>query len=222
MINLIATAEAAIILIAFRRLLFLGKKQKNTVLNIICAALLGFNIYRYISQSLELGFVRIPVEFSAVSYFLVPLIVLLRIPILRVWAAYSGILAGSGYFLSIAALGDTVYADYTTKSIVFALACHGALLLIGLLIISEKEFSPYSGWVITAGLIYVALHAVILRSRFSGGNGIFIYELLFAFRPIAFFGGGILPFYYLLLFVLIILSFNLFYKLNIKLAKAKK
>lgn len=219
MINLISTAEAAIILFAFRRFSVLNERRKKVILNTVCAALLGFNICRYATQSILSGMIRIPVEFSAVSYFLVPLIVLLKAPKLKVWAAYSGILAGSGYFLSIAVFGDIVYADYKTSSIIYALCCHGALLLIGLIVVSEDKFTPASGWVITLGLVYVSIHALLLRNRFGGGNGIFIYELLFAFRPIKIFGGGILPVYYLLLFALLILSFNLFYKLNLKLIK---
>lgn len=219
MINLIATAEAAIILFAFRRILLLTEKQKKLILTVISAVLLGINVCRYTVQSLDLGYIRIPVEFSAVSYFLVPIIILLRISPLRVWAAYSGVLAGSGYFLWMAAFGNIVYADYKTWSIVISLICHGSLLLCGLLIMSEKRFTPATGWIITLGLIYVSFHAVFLRQRFAGGNGIFIYELLFAFRPIDFFGSGIIPFYYLALFGLVILSFNMFYKLNIKLAK---
>ena len=219
MINLTATAEAAVILLAFRRFLTLDLKKKNLILNLISAALLSFNIYRYISRSIEAGFTRIPVEFSSVAYFLVPLIVLLKIPLLRVWAAYSALLAGSGYFVSIVLLGDRVYSNYKTVSIVTALLCHGALLLIGLLLISEKRFSPYSGWIIAAGLIYITLRTMLLRARFSGGGGIFIYAVIYALRPVKIFGAGIQPVYYLSLICLLILSFNLFYRLNLKLAK---
>ena len=219
MINLISAAEAVIILFTFRRLLHLNEKQKNIILNIISAFLLCFNIFRYAIQSFKTGVMRIPVDFSSVSYFLLPAIVLMRLSALRVWAAYSGVLAGSGYFLFMSIFGDIAYVGYNPSSIVFALLCHGALLICGLLIISEKEFSPFTGWIITIGLIGISLHAFLLRDHFSGGKGIFIYELLFAFRPISFLGRGIIPFYYLLLFALVIISFNLFYRLNVKLAK---
>lgn len=221
MINLISAAEAVTILFTFRRLSVLNEKQKNLVLNIISAFLLCFNIFRYAIQSFKAGEMRIPVDFSAVSYFLVPAIVLMRLGALRVWAAYSGVLAGSGYFLCMTVFGDMAYAGYKPSSVASALLCHGALLICGLLIISEKEFSPFTGWIITIGLIGISLNAFLLRDHFAGGNGIFIYELLFAFRPIAFFGGGIIPFYYVLLFALVILSFNMFYRLNVRLAKQK-
>lgn len=222
MINLISAAEAVTILFTFRRLFFLSKKQKDTILNIICAILLCFNICRYAVQSHTSGKMCIPVEFSAISYFLVPAIVLLRIPPLRVWAAYSGVLAGSGYFLCMSIFGDIAYVGYKPSSVAAALVCHGVLLLCGMLIISEKKFSPSTGWIITIGLIGISLHAFLLREHFAGGNGIFIYELLFAYQPIAFFGSEIIPIYYFLLFVLVILSFNMFYRLNVKLTKKSR
>lgn len=214
MINISAAAEAAFIGYAFRRLFFLNNKTRSIVLNIICVFLISYNLYRYVWLSFETGRLHIPVEFSALSYFLVPSIVLLNIPFLRVWAAYSGLLAGGCYFLCMSVFGDMVYANYQLSSIVTALVNHGMLLLCGLLLISEKEFSFYSRWLLTAGLIFVGLHSLLMRGYFSGGRGIFIYELLFAFYPIEFFGGGIIPFYYILLFLLVILSFSIFYKLN--------
>lgn len=219
MINLISTAEAAIIILAFRRVLLLSRPKINFILSAVCFLLLSFNLYKYLSSSLTLGYLRLPVEFSAVSYFLVPVIVLFKIPALKSWAAYSALLAGCGYFISALIFGDLIYAEYETQSIATALLCHGALLFCGLLLISQERFSARSNWVLTAGLVFIGANALLLKSRFGAGNGIFIYELLFALRPIKLFGSGILPIYYVILFTLVLVSLNTFYKVNQKLAK---
>lgn len=203
----------------FRRFLRLTARQRSGVLRVICFILLSYNIYRYASRSIALNFLRIPVEFSAVSYFAVPLIVLLNLKFLKSWAAYSALLAGGGYFIAIALFGNAVYANGSTDGIVAALFCHGMLFICGLLLISEKRFSHNSSWALTIGLCYVGLRALLLRQRFSGGAGIFIYELLFALRPVKLFGGNILPVYYSVLFLLVTASFKIFYSMNLKMAK---
>lgn len=220
-INVAAAAIPTTILFAVRRLLFMDKKTKGIILKSLCVLLLAFNLIRYTYDSVTETRIRIPVEFSAVTYFVLPVIVLLRFNMFRSWAAYSGTLAGGCFFINAIVLGEKIYGSYSAFSVISTFACHGILLFCGLILISEKRFSKYTGWVITLGLVYTAVRTFLLKEWFSGGSGIFICELIFAYIPTHLFGKNIIPFYYLLLFVLVIISFKLFYALNEKLTKEK-
>ena len=219
LINFVSAAVPAIILFAVRRLLFKDEEIRRRVLKAFCILLLVFNISRYTFNSIMEDRIRIPVEFSAVTYFVLPIIVLLKLDKVKPWGAYAGILAGSCYFLNGIFLGNRVYFGYRPITIVTSILCHGILLFCGLLLISEQKFSKYAGWIITGGLLLSAARTILLRNWFDGGTGIFIYELLFAYIPVELLGKNIIPLYYLLLFVLVALTIRLFYILNNKFAK---
>lgn len=220
-INVAAAAIPVAILFAVRRLLFMDKKVKGIILKSLCFLLLIFNLIRYTYDSLHGTRMRIPIEFSAVTYFVLPIIVLFKLNIFRSWAAYSGTLAGGCFFINAIVLGEIIYGSHNAFSVISTFACHGILLFCGLVLISEKRFSKYTGWVITLGLVYTAVRTFLLKEWFSGGSGIFICELIFAYIPTRLFGKNVIPFYYLLLFVLVIISFKLFFALNEKLTKEK-
>ncbi len=219
LINIVSAAVPAIILFAVRRLLFSSDVKRRNVLNAFCILLLIFNIIRYTFNSVSQARLKIPVEFSAVTYFVLPIIVLFKLDKIKPWGAYAGILAGSFYFLNGIFLGNKVYLGYRPISIVTSILCHGILLFCGLLLISEKRYSKYAGWIITGGLVFSAVRTLLLRNWFNGGKGIFIYELIFAYVPAKLFGENIIPFYYLALFILIVITIRLFYLLNNKMAK---
>ncbi|MBE6729585.1 MAG: hypothetical protein E7568_05065 [Ruminococcaceae bacterium] len=219
LINVASAAVPAIIAIAVRRLLFADEEFKRRVLNAVCIILLFFNLARYAFNSIEQNRIKIPVEFSAVTYFVLPIIVLLKLDEMRPWGAYSGILAGGFYFLNGILHGNFMYADYKIQSIVISMLCHGALLFCGLLLISEKRYSQYAGWIITGGLVFSGIRTILLKEWFSGGRGIFIYELIFAYIPSKYLGKEIIPFYYLVLFFLLAVSIRIFFIFNSKTAK---
>ena len=219
MVNVLSAVGLALILFAVRRLLFKSEETRRYLLKALCILLLTFNVIRYTVNSIRVERIKIPVEFSAVTYFVLPIIVLFKLDKIRPWGAYAGILAGSFYFLNGIFLGDKMYAGYNPITIITSILCHGILLFCGLLMISEKVYADYAGWIITAGLAVSAIRTILLRNFFNGGRGIFIYELLFAYIPNEFFGRKIIPVYYIALFIMVSLTIFLFFKLNKKMAK---
>lgn len=219
MVNIIAATEVICISLLLRRFLNLRDEQKRRITNFLCLTLLIFNLLKYFYQSLMLARLSIPVEFSAIAYFAVPVIILFKISFLRVWAVYSSLLAGSGYFLVFSLFGDKIYQNYSADKIVAALFCHGILLFIGLSQISLKRFSSYSGWVLALGLCFCVFHAFNMSSIAGSLRGVFMYELIFGFAVVDLFGKMILPFYYFLIFLVFSLSLSAFYKLNSHFAK---
>ncbi len=214
MVNIIAATEVIVISFLVRRFLKFNNKTKERITNFLCASLLVFNLYKYVFQSVSLGRPSVPVEFSAVAYFIVPVIILFKISFLRVWAVYSSLLAGSGYFFVFSLFGSKIYASYPLEKIIAALFCHGILLFIGLSQISFKKFSNYSGWVLTLGLCCCVFHALNMSSVAVNLRGVFMYELIFGFAAVDVFGEIILPFYYFLVFLVFSFSLSAFYKLN--------
>ncbi len=214
MVKLIAATEVILISLLLRRFLHLKDKLRKRITDFLCWSLLLFNLLKYISQSFTLGRLSIPIEFSAVAYFAVPIIILFRIGFLRVWAVYSSLLAGSGYFFAFALFGDKIYKNYPFDKILVALLCHGILLFIGLSQISFKRFSAYSGWILALGLCLCVFHALNMSNFALNLRGVFMYELIFGFAAVDLFGKMILPVYYFLVFAVFSFSLGLFYKLN--------
>lgn len=214
MVNIAAATEVILISLLLRRFFNLSENKRTLVIYFLCFLLLSFNMIRYAFQSNSLGYVRIPVEFSAVAYFAVPFIILSRIPFLRVWAIYSSLLAGSGYFITFILFGNKIYKDCSVDKIIVALICHGILLFIGAGGIAFNKFSRYSGWVLTAGLCLCVIHAFNMSDLAVNLRGVFMYELIYGFAAVELFGKGVLPVYYLLVFAFFALTLSLFYKLN--------
>ena len=87
-----------------------GKKRRKHIMNVLCILLLGGNLLRYgIVYPLILGEIRIPAEFSTVSYFVVPALLLTTRKKGRSWAAYSGLMAGFFYYLALMVMGGKIY-----------------------------------------------------------------------------------------------------------------
>lgn len=212
--NISAAAEVIIIFVLLRRFSNIKDKTKSKITDALCFALLLLNILKYLGQSFTLGRVSLPVEFSAIAYFAVPIIMLLRVSFLRVWAVYSSLLAGSGYFFTFTLFGDMIYKNYSTDKIITAMFCHGILLFIGLSQISFKKFSRYTGWILTLGLCMCVTYSFYMSNFAPKLRGVFMYELIFGFAAVDVFGKTILPLYYLLVVTLFSLSLIIFYKLN--------
>jgi hypothetical protein len=155
-----------------------SNESRNRILKIICIALLSFNICRY-ARALILGRGFIfPVEFSSVAYFVAPVILLAGIRKAQSWAAYSGIMAGFFYYMTLILAGGKVYAEYQPNDIYISLYCHGTLYLCGLVSMKTNRFEHSERLILLGGNICVALNAYLLRPIAEGKARIFIYELM--------------------------------------------
>lgn len=81
--------------------------QRERVIRVFCFLLLGVNLLRFFPRPGQP--LQIPPEFSAVAYFVVPLVCLSRRRGLRSWAAYSGLMAGFFYYAAMIAAGGSLY-----------------------------------------------------------------------------------------------------------------
>lgn len=192
--------------------------SRRRVLRVLCALLLCVNLLRYLLPPILGHGVRVAVEFSAVAYFAVPVILLSRRDGAQSWAAYSGLMAGFFYYLTMILLGGRIYAAQPPREVYLSLFCHGCLYLCGLVSVSTCDFRAGDERKLLLGVLLVAANALLLRPLTRCGERIFIYELMDAallrqFLPARLLPAA-LPLYYLALTAAILLSIRGFFRLN--------
>lgn len=196
-------------------------QRRNLILQCLCGALLGINLLRYaVIFPFVRGEVRIPVEFSTVAYFVVPVILLLRLEKCRVWAAYSGLMAGFFYYMTMIAVGGRIYGEYPPYDVYLSLFCHGTLYLTSLVSIGTREYREKEGYKLLLGVCLVVGHSLLVRPVAEGHGRIFLYELLDG----AFFRNLLPPYlwrigapvYYVVMSGLVLLSMKNFFRNNRK------
>lgn len=195
-----------------------GSAVRARITRNVCLPLLTLTAARYaISPLLGKGF-TVPVEYSSVAYFAVPIILLTGWKRLQSWAAYSGAMAGFFYYITMVTAGGPIYQAYPPLEIYFSMYCHATLYFCGLVSLRTDQF-PSSDWLrLVACTACVAIWALLFRPLVEGTERFFIYELLdgiyvrqlcpSTLLPIA------LPGYYVLLFCLVLLSIREFFRLN--------
>ncbi len=183
----------------------------------VSAVLLGVNVLRYALIGPLLGELRVPVEYSAFAYFAVPLILLTGWKGARSWAAYSGLMAGFFYYLTMIAAGGALYGENPHWEIYLSLFCHGALFFCGFVTVSTL---PCTGgvWQLVGGTAYVALRAALLRPLAGDTGRLLIYILLDAVPvryvlPEALWCVAV-PAFYLLAAIFVVLTARAFFALG--------
>lgn len=198
------------------RLCSCPRRIRMAALRAVSCVLLSVSLLRCLAPAFSGGNVRIPLEFSTVSYFAVPLILLSGRRGLFSWAAYSGLMAGFFYYAAMTAAGGPLYDGYPHADVYISLLCHGCVYFCGLVIVGTEK-CPDSEWrTLALGTGLVALRALALRPLAQGQGRLFIYELLDAvyvkqLLPQGVHAAGI-PLYYLLAAALLALSIFVFFR----------
>ena len=138
---------------------------------------------------------KVPVEFSTLSYFLVPIIVLFNIKELRIWAVYTALLSGVIYYISMILYGTTLYGHFPVYSVVTSLFNHGSLLAYALVSLGNYEFKKSESKIIRFGLLLNAGWALSIRQLVLHPGRIFIYEILDGWIVTTFFPNMLYVFY---------------------------
>ena len=191
---------------------------RKLILRILGLILLTGNGLVYALPPLLGQGLRLPVEFSAIAYFIVPLFILAGRGKTGSWAAYSGLMAGFFYFLAMILRGEILYGADTPSLIYLSMLNHGILYLFGLTAIRVRLYPTSDRGVLMAGILCVASWALVIRPWVEEPGALLIYKLLDASlvraalpqvsRTVA------LPGYYLGLALLIGISFRVFFLIN--------
>ncbi len=153
--------------------------RRRRVIYALCAVLLAGNLFRYaVVYPFIRGVVMLPVEFSAVSYFVVPAILLTSRKKLHSWAAYSGLMAGFFYYMAMIAAGGLIYGTKAPVDVYISMFCHGTVYFCGFVAIGTEACSEKDAPKLALGVALVAAHAAILRPFVAGSDRLLIYILL--------------------------------------------
>ena len=196
-----------------------SKSTRNRAFKGLCMALLTLNLLRY-------GFIfpfvrhraRIPVEFSSISFFAVPIIFLSGKRRARSWAAYSGLMAGFFYFMALILAGGPLYQTYPPREVYISMFCHGAVYLCGFVAITTESYAPQEAPKLALGVALVAAWAALFRPVEYDRERLLIYMLMDGacikqlLPPRAW--PAALPAYYLALTAAVLLSIKGFFKRN--------
>ena len=152
---------------------------RRRVLVLLCAVLLGGNLLRYcVVYPFLLHEVKLPVEFSTVAYFAVPAILLTSKKRLHSWAAYSGLMAGFFYYLTMMLAGGPIFGEHSHLGVYISLFCHGAVYFCGFVTIGTEQCRAKDAPALVLNVALVAVRAALLRPYVAGSEGLLIYILL--------------------------------------------
>lgn len=159
----------------------------------------------------------IPVEFSTIAYYVVPVIMLLNVKFLEIWAVYSAVMAGLFYYITVMVTGGNTYELYSHANIYISLYCHGSLLFLGLLKLTTIKYNIRYSFILVVGNLLVLIWALYIRQEIVVTERIFIYELIDGVFVDQIISSNILIFkgiYYILLTFVIYKSSKMIYGVN--------
>lgn len=196
-------------------------KQKKAV-SVLCKVLLFGNLLRYcVVYPLIQGVVVLPVEFSTVAYFIVPVILLQSKNQLHSWAAYSGLMAGFFYYMAMVIAGGPLYATEPPVDVYLSMFCHGTIYFCGFVTIATEVYSKKDAPKLALGVALVAVRAAVLRPFVVGSNRLLIYILLDAVVVRQLFPQSVwtftLPAYYIAIPAFVLMTIRGFFRRNQKL-----
>lgn len=190
----------------------LETNKQNRIIKILALLLLAINTPKLLMNPME-----IPVEFSTVTYFITPLILLLNIKKIEIWAVYSALMAGFFYYLTMISAGGNIYNLYSPINIYTSLFSHGTLLFIGLLKLKTIKYKNTDYYKIIIGNLLILSWAIYIRPEITNSGRIFIYELIDAnivYSITSSYLWLFIPIYYIVMFYLVKKSYHLIFRLN--------
>ena len=218
-LNAVALVFFGCINVAAYQLCKCPERRRRTIVSVLCAVLLSGNLLRYgVVYPFVKGVVMLPVEFSTVAYFLVPVILLTSKQRLRSWAAYSGLMAGFFYYLAMIAAGGMIYSAYPPLEVYISMFCHGSIYFCGFVTIGTEVCSTKDAPKLALGVAWVAVRAALLRPYVVGSSRLLIYILLDAVAVKRILPESTwtvaLPVYYLAVAAFVLLTIRGFFRRN--------
>jgi hypothetical protein len=134
-------------------------------------------------------------------------------------------MAGFFFYAAFIFSGENIYGEYPLFVVFLTLICHGILYLCGLLIFLDRVFLPSDYIKLFFGNSFILLWALLMRPFTAPDSRLFIYEFLEGkiiklILPENYFRFAI-PVYYVLIFLFIISSVILFFRINRRFHKSE-
>ena len=157
-----------------------SEKVVFRVLKTLWALLFLGNLFRYVyAYPCLVGEMHLPIEYSTVAYFLVPLMMFLNYKNCRVWASVYGLICGLMYFLTMIVASHNLYADTPPYDTYISYFCHGTLYVNGLIMLVRLKITDRDWANTMLCLLIVSARALLLRRFAVDADELFIYDVLF-------------------------------------------
>ncbi len=211
-LNLISVFCLLLFMFYIKVMLTKPERFRNTFLNIQLLIVLVYNIFIIIVFPF-----KVPVEFSTLSYFVVPFIALFKIKDLKLWSAFSALLAGGGYYFSMISYGNGLYGDFPVYSILTSLFNHGSLLAYAIITILTIDINKNDKYILAGGVAFNCIWALLLRPFVLHPGRIFIFEILDAYvvhTYVPYIKFLMIPLYFVIAISMVYLTMKLMYMMN--------
>ena len=166
-----------------------------------------------------------PIEISTITYFLFSIITLFKIRKIYHIASFFAIISGIGFFIYYSLFGFISFESISFDKYMIAVLNHGILLLGGLYLLYNFDFSDSIKYHIIIGILLIIAHASIFYFEDIKGTT-FIYYLIrpeFISVTSNLYLNHLLKYtFYIVLYLIFIVFVNSFYYINAKIIYFKK
>ncbi|MFH0767836.1 MAG: hypothetical protein ABH890_04490 [Bacillota bacterium] len=206
-----------IILIGFLKI---NQKPSLLILKIICLYLITYKSIEYGMNWIQGDFTKIPLEYSAISYFLFSITYLFNVKSLKPFVTFAAFFSGINYILTFPFLGPQMVVDNGLISTLFSVANHGLLYLGSMIVMKNYVYTKESRKAILIYTFFVITYTLMMPYLITLNNShLFIYPLLDGRMLNSAFGTNVInglvyiP-YYIFLISCYWVIISLFYKIN--------
>ncbi len=203
-----------------KQILTFSQEQSMKYVKFISLFLITFKLIEYGTHWIQGDFTKIPVEYSAITYFLFSITFLFNIEKMKPFVTFAAFISGLGYLLVFPFLGSAFIEVNGLTSTLLVLLNHSLLYVGSVLVMKNYKFSPKSRKMI---LIYTGAllsFSIAMQYLINFENSyIFLYMILDGrilhnmFANISI-DGFIYLSYHLILVFIYLTMISLFYKTN--------
>lgn len=164
-----------LIIIAF---LLLNIRHKYQVLWILSLVMLMYKIIEYFVYGIMGEITKIPIEYSAVAYFIFSIVVVFKIEKLYGLAGFVACLSGFGYLIAFPFMGDGSFINHGVYLTIAALINHSFLFIGSLWLMTSYRFKKSDIKKIMYYTLFYTIYVVIISYAITFDPSNFIVLLL--------------------------------------------
>jgi len=170
-----------IILIHILLFYFLKINQRTSllILKIICLYLIAYKSIEYGVNWIQGDFSKIPLEYSAISYFLFSIAYLFNVNNLKPFVTFAALLSGIIYLVTFPFLGSSMIVDNGLALTIFSVLNHGLLYLGSVIVMKNYLHTKENRKSILIYTFFVISYTLLIPLVFDlNREHLFIYLLL--------------------------------------------
>lgn len=209
-------------------LIALPKKVTYFVLYFLAILLVTYKMIEYTRYGLMLQTHKIPIEFSAISYFVFPIAVIFNIKFLRSIALFMSFLSGIGYLITFPFLYEQFFTHNGYYLTWFAFINHSILFIGSLLLIKIHTFEKKDIKKVLLFTAFYTCYVILMNYLVTFPQAFILIRLILGAEVLSYLYPNSSPtsFDYFVYFAVVILVYQLllqmFYLLNQAIMKIKK